>query len=90
MLAVGLDVEAATLSVPRVAGKVLADIGRAVPALRRNRRAIVSHPADLASETLSHTGPESVRRTEGAIEFATPGSGNHFIEGGALHLWNFA
>src|ERR1035438_6380112 len=61
MLAVGLHVEAATLSVPRVAGQVLADIGRAVPALRRNRRAIVSQPADLASETLSPTRPGSVQ-----------------------------
>ena len=80
MLAVGLDIEAAALDVPRVAGQVLSDIGRAVPARRRNRREIVSQPADLASDTLSHTGPESVRRTEGAIEFATLGSGNHFIE----------
>jgi len=80
MLAVGLDLEAAALDVPRVAGLVLADLGRAVPARRRNRRAIVSQPGDLASETLSHTIPESVRRTQGAIEFATLGSGNHFIE----------
>ena len=80
MLAVGLDVEAAALDLPRVAGQVLADLGRAVPARRRNRRAILSQPGDLASETLSHPSPESVRRTEGALEFATLGSGNHFIE----------
>src|SRR5207248_7479840 len=53
MLAVGLDLEAAALSVPRVAGQVLADIGRAVPARRHNRRAMVSQPGDLANETLS-------------------------------------
>jgi tRNA-splicing ligase RtcB len=80
MLAVGLDLDAAALDVPRVAGQVLADIGRAVPARRHNRHAIVSQPGDLASDTLSHNSPESVRRTEGAIEFATLGSGNHFIE----------
>ena len=80
MLAVGLDLEAAALDIPRVAGQVLADLGRAVPARRRNRRAIISQPAELASETLSHAVPESVRRTEGAIEFATLGSGNHFVE----------
>ena len=80
MLAVGLDLDAAALEVPRVAGQVLTDIGRVVPACRRNRRAIVSQPGDLVSDTLNHTGPESVRRTEGAIEFATLGSGNHFIE----------
>lgn len=80
MLAVGLDVEVAALDIPRVAGQVLTDLGVAVPARRRNRRAIVSQPGDLASATLSHTSLESVRRNEGAIEFATLGSGNHFIE----------
>jgi tRNA-splicing ligase RtcB (3'-phosphate/5'-hydroxy nucleic acid ligase) len=80
MLAVGLDLEAAALDVPRVAGQVLTDLGRAVPARRRNRREIVSQPGDLASDTLSHASLESVRRNEGAIEFATLGSGNHFIE----------
>ncbi len=80
MLAVGLDLGAAALDVPRVAGQVLADIGRAVPARRRNRREIVSQPGHLVSDTLSHASLESVRRNEGAIEFATLGSGNHFIE----------
>ena len=80
MLAVGMDVEARALEVPRVAGQVLADIGRVVPARRRNRRAIVPQSGDMASDTLSHASLESVRRNEGAIEFATLGSGNHFIE----------
>ncbi|HEY2013660.1 MAG TPA: RtcB family protein [Bryobacteraceae bacterium] len=80
MLAVGLDLEASALDIPRTAGLILADLGRAVPARRRNRREIVSQPEDLASEALSHPSPESVRRNEGAIEFATLGSGNHFIE----------
>ncbi len=80
MLAVGLGLDAAALEIPRAAGQVLADLGRAVPARRRNRSAIVSQPADLANETLSDTSLESVRRAEGAIEFATLGSGNHFIE----------
>lgn len=59
---------------------MLSDLGRAVPARRRNRREMVSQPGDLARDTLSHASPESVRRSEGAIEFATLGSGNHFIE----------
>lgn len=80
MLAVGLDVEAAELEPPRVAAQVLTDLSRAVPARRRNRSDIVSQPNDLASDTLSDTRLESVRRSEGAIEFATLGSGNHFIE----------
>ena len=80
MLAVGLDLEATALDIPRIAGQVLADLGWAVPTRRRNRRAIVSQPRDIASNTLSHSSLESVRRTEGATEFATLGSGNHFIE----------
>src|SRR5204863_1989766 len=80
MLAVGLDLETGAFDAPRVAGQGLADIGRAVPARRRNRHAVISQPGDLASDTLSHRSPESVRRTEGMIEFATLGSGNHFIE----------
>lgn len=80
MLAVGLDLEAAALGDPRVAGRVLTDLGRAVPARRRNRRATVPQPEDLATVTLSDASLEAVRRNEGAIEFATLGSGNHFIE----------
>lgn len=70
----------AVFDAPRVAGQVLADIGRAVPARRRNRREIVSQPGELANDRLSHSSLESIRRNEGAIEFATLGSGNHFLE----------
>src|SRR5678816_3837159 len=52
MLAVGLDLESAALNDPRVAGQVLADLGRAVPASRRNRNAIIPQPGDLESATL--------------------------------------
>src|ERR1043166_5741991 len=80
MLAVGFDIEASVLHDARVAGRVLAGLGRAVPAHRRNRRAVVIPPTDLATATLSHPRLEAMRRKEGAIEFATLGSGNHFIE----------
>ena len=80
MLAVGFDVEAAALDNPRVAGQVLSDLSRAVPSRRRNRREIVSQPPDLVDDKLSHASLDSVRRNESAIEFATLGSGNHFIE----------
>ena len=80
MFAVGLDLESTALDDPRVAGQVLSDLGRAVPARRRNRSAIIPQPAELASDTLSHPRLESIWRKEGAAEFATLGSGNHFIE----------
>jgi tRNA-splicing ligase RtcB len=80
MFAVGLDLESTALDDPRVAAQVLSDLGRAVPACRRNRRSIIPQPAELASDTLSHPRLESIWRKEGAAEFATLGSGNHFIE----------
>ena len=80
MLAVGLDGAAAALSNPRAAAEVLNGLGRAVPPLRRNRRATLAQPDDLASEMLSDVKLESLRRGAGALEFATLGSGNHFIE----------
>jgi tRNA-splicing ligase RtcB len=80
MLAVGFDVGATALANPGIAGQVLAGLGRAVPPRRRNRRAAISPPPDLELATLSHESLEAMRRDEGAIEFATLGSGNHFIE----------
>lgn len=80
MLAVALDAQAAALADPGVAGRVLAALGRAVPARRRNRRAAVPQPADVAAMPLSHDSLELARRNVGTIEFATLGSGNHFIE----------
>jgi tRNA-splicing ligase RtcB (3'-phosphate/5'-hydroxy nucleic acid ligase) len=80
MLAVGFDMEAAILQDPWKAGRVLAGLGRAVPARRRNRRAAIAPPADLELVTLSDPSLEAMRRNEGAIEFATLGCGNHFIE----------
>jgi len=80
MLAVDLGLEAAALDTPEIAGQVLADFARTVPARRRNRRATIPQPADLVGTTLSHPSLESVRRNDGAVEFAALGSGNHFIE----------
>lgn len=80
MFAVALDIDAAALSSPGNAGKVLAGIRRAVPARRRNRNSVIGQPAAVAGASLSHRSIESIRRDEGALEFATLGSGNHFLE----------
>jgi len=80
MLAVALDLDSAALLAPRVAGRVLAELGRAVPSRRRNRRLTVPQPEGLANDRLSHPVLDSIRRKEGATEFATLGSGNHFVE----------
>jgi tRNA-splicing ligase RtcB len=80
MLAVALDLDSTALHAPRVAGQVLAELCHAVPARRRNRRLIIPQPEGVANDRLSHPVLDSVRRREGGIEFATLGSGNHFVE----------
>src|SRR5262245_2067455 len=80
MLAVAFDIDATALKDPGIAGRVLAGLGRAVPARRRNRRATITRPSELETSTLSHPRLEAMRQNEGVLEFATLGSGNHFIE----------
>jgi tRNA-splicing ligase RtcB (3'-phosphate/5'-hydroxy nucleic acid ligase) len=80
MLAVGFDGDAEALDDPGTAARTLAAIGVAVPARRRNRAATVAQPAALASAALSGPGLDAARRRDGVLEFATLGSGNHFIE----------
>ena len=80
MLAVAFDTEATALRDPQVAGTVLAALGRVVPARRRNRRAAIRLPSDLDTTPLGHPSLEALRKNEGVLEFATLGSGNHFIE----------
>ena len=80
MLAVGFDVDAPALENPGIAGRILAGLGHAVPARRRNRRAAVTPPPDLEPARLSHRILEAMGRKHGTIEFATLGGGNHFIE----------
>jgi tRNA-splicing ligase RtcB len=80
MLAVAVDLEAAVMKNPKIAAQMLKDLGRAIPARRRNRDAVVPQPAGLANALLSHASLEAIRRKEGEIEFATLGSGNHFLD----------
>jgi tRNA-splicing ligase RtcB len=90
MLAVAFDADAGALVDPATAARTLAAIGVAVPARRRNRAATVAQPAVLASTSLSEPGLDAVRRRDGVLEFATLGSGNHFIElqvDGDERLW---
>jgi len=80
MLAVATNSSADRLRDPRVAGKILAGLAKAVPSRRRNRQSVVAQPPDLDSVELSNSKLESIRRSEGTLEFATLGSGNHFLE----------
>jgi tRNA-splicing ligase RtcB len=80
MLAVATDSTADRLRDPKAAGQILAGLAKAIPSRRRNRQAVVAQPYDLDSVELSNSKLESIRRSEGALEFATLGSGNHFLE----------
>jgi tRNA-splicing ligase RtcB (3'-phosphate/5'-hydroxy nucleic acid ligase) len=80
VLAVPFNIGADGLAHPAVAGRVLAELARAVPARRRNRKAILAAPSDVAGVALSHPQLEAVRHRQGELEFATLGSGNHFSE----------
>lgn len=80
MLAVATGSTAEPLRNPKAAGQILAGLAKAVPSRRRNRQAVVAQPQDLDSVELSSSGLESIRRSEGVLEFATLGSGNHFLE----------
>lgn len=80
MLAVGFDATGEGLRNPGIAHQVLAALRQAVPARRRNRNRVVDLPSELAGVALSCASLEPVRRGEGAVEFATLGSGNHFVE----------
>src|SRR5213080_3251958 len=50
MLAVALDLDSCALRAPRVAGRVLAELGRAVPSRRRNRGLTVPQPETVAND----------------------------------------
>jgi tRNA-splicing ligase RtcB len=80
MLAVAVDVDASALKNPKTAAQLLNEIGRAVPSRRRNRNAVIPQPAEIPRDPLSHARLEAIRQKEGEIEFATLGSGNHFLE----------
>lgn len=80
MLAVATNFTAERLREPKAAGQILAGLARAIPSRRRNRQAVIEQPQDLDSVELSSARLESIRRSEGVLEFATLGSGNHFLE----------
>ncbi|MBI4889382.1 MAG: RtcB family protein, partial [Acidobacteria bacterium] len=70
VLAVATDGRADALRDGRVAGAVLAELGRVIPARRRRRDLVVFDEVAL----------EAARWRDAELEFATLGSGNHFLE----------
>ncbi len=77
--ALGFDLEAGALRVA-TAARLFEALGRAVPTRRHPRQGPDALPADVMAAPLSHPRLEALRRRDGAQEFATLGSGNHFVE----------
>ena len=80
MLAMPFDAALASLGEPRIAGRLLASLGNSIPSRRRNRRQTVPMPDDLSKAVLSDPRLGTLWNTTGVLEFATIGSGNHFVE----------
>jgi tRNA-splicing ligase RtcB (3'-phosphate/5'-hydroxy nucleic acid ligase) len=80
MLAVPFDAEVGAVKDPRVAARILARLGDSIPARRRHRRRAIGMPDDLSHPSLSDPRLETLWKAAGALEFATIGSGNHFVE----------
>lgn len=90
ILAVPFDVSADCIADSATAGRILADVSRAVPGRRWNRKAHPDLPGELVTASLSHPQLESFWRRQGTLEFGTLGSGNHFAElqaDGDNRLW---
>lgn len=80
MLAVPFEVGVGAIREPRIAGRILAHLTNSIPARRRNRRGAIPMPGELSRPGLSDSRLESLWKTTGVLEFATLGSGNHFVE----------
>jgi len=79
ILAIPFDIGADSFGSPTIAGKVLAQLSKAVPARRWNRKAMIAPPTEILS-SLSHPQLDAELHRHGLLEFATLGSGNHFSE----------
>lgn len=62
------------------AARVLAAIGRVVPAIRHRSRDAPPLPARLEEQPLSHPRLHALARGTGRLELGTLGRGNHFVE----------
>ncbi len=80
MLALAFEASADLLTDPRRAGLILRDIASRVPPRRHHRSATVPLPPTSLPTDLSHGSLAAIARGEGALQFATLGGGNHFIE----------
>jgi tRNA-splicing ligase RtcB len=80
MLAIAFDASAEILRDARNAGALLRSLGERIPTMRRNRSKVLSFPAELNPNNLSHSSLRSLAEGDGHLQLGTLGGGNHFVE----------
>lgn len=74
--AIAFDLDASAIS-DATARQLFDALSTAVPIHRHRSTAL---PSELLEPSLSHPALETIRRRDGAVQFATLGRGNHFLE----------
>lgn len=80
MAAVAGNESAGTLQNGNIAARLLAALGRRVPAMRHSRATMPELAAALARRPLSDPRLDKLVARDGRVQFATLGRGNHFLE----------
>lgn len=81
MAALAFDADAGLLAGERMAGRLMAELYRAVLTMRQPREQMVERlPEPLEEMPLSHDRLEKLKRRDGKAQLGTLGRGNHFLE----------
>jgi tRNA-splicing ligase RtcB len=80
MAAIACNVAADVVDNSAAAGRLLAGLARAVPAMRHSRATMPVIPLALVEQPLSDPRLAKLVPRDGRVQFATLGRGNHFLE----------
>jgi tRNA-splicing ligase RtcB (3'-phosphate/5'-hydroxy nucleic acid ligase) len=80
MAAIACDATADALQNGLMAARLLAELGRVVPAMRHSRATMPELPIHLSERPLSDPRLTKLVTRDGRVQFATLGRGNHFLE----------
>jgi len=80
MAAIQCDAAADAIDDRAAAGRLLAGLGRVVPAMRHSRATMPALPESLSHEPLSDPRLTKLVPRDGRVQFGTLGRGNHFLE----------
>jgi tRNA-splicing ligase RtcB (3'-phosphate/5'-hydroxy nucleic acid ligase) len=80
MAAVACEASADVLNDGNVAARLLAALGRCVPAMRHSRATMPELPAAMVKRPLADPRLSKLVLRDGRVQFGTLGRGNHFLE----------